>query len=165
MIVGRVEMQPPPAQVSETQVLGVRTISQSSTIVQVLHPDDVDLESQFEVVPYDDAAWDDDDDHITPADAVLHYQRTQVLKFFELHQDEPFEADAPDACHATGDAYWAQMEADGIKRLPPIRGGAIDEPPVLEQPYHPTEADWQEYRSWAETVDRLDAFNAVRDDA
>jgi hypothetical protein len=54
----------------------------------------------------------------------------------------------PDSWPGGAAAGWA---------LAPIAGGA----PAFE----PSAEDWADLRAWAETIDRLDAFNAARDDA
>jgi hypothetical protein len=68
-----------------------------------------------------------------------------VLSLFSLEPDDVEPPDAPDARHATGDSYWAELMAAGVMPLPPIAGGA----------YEPSPEDWAEY---AEMFDRIDGM-------
>ena len=100
----------------------------------------------FEPIPYDDPAWG----HLEDIDADI--------------------PPAPDERHASGDAYWRAMMADGITPLPAISGGCD---PI---PFEPSAEDLAEYGAWSDELERvqqardwyaahpLGEFNALRDD-
>lgn len=116
----------------------------------------------FEPVSLDSADWDEEDDHLTPDDALPLYRRRLELRFFELpdwQEQAPPAAvapvvvpDAPDFHVTQQPGYWESLAAAGITPLPAICGGSDDVPP----PYEPTPEDWAEYRRMFDRIDQVD---------
>ena len=61
--------------------------------------------------------------------------------WFVLPEDDRIEPDAPDWEITQRPGYAASFAADGIMLVPAISGGSPE-----ADVYHPTEADWAEYR-------------------
>ena len=101
------------------------------------------LVGSFPAVPPDSEDWSDSG-RWTPNDAYR-------IEPPELDGDD-FPDGTPDEFVTRQPGYRESLAADGINLLP-ISGGAPE-----PEPFVPSEADWQEYRSWTEWVDRLDSL-------